>query len=121
VKVAVALVLLDQEICLVGGIMSTATTASSIRSEPELRGQTVVLIGGSASIGLERARRARVEGAKLILTGRNPERLEAHLEFSKEITALLVIGPYNGFISAGPQSIDNRTARIRTEKGHCRH
>jgi len=25
----------------------------------------------------------------------------AHLEFSKEITALLVIDPYNEFISAG--------------------
>ncbi|HYR85508.1 MAG TPA: hypothetical protein VE422_15580 [Terriglobia bacterium] len=45
----------------------------------------------------------------------------AHLEFSKEITALLVIDPYNEFISAGPPSIDNRTARIRTEKGRCRH
>jgi len=45
----------------------------------------------------------------------------AHLEFSKEITALLVIDPYNEFISAGPQSIDNRTTRIRTEKGRCRH
>jgi len=41
----------------------------------------------------------------------------AHLEFSKEITALLVIDPYNEFISAGPPSIDNRTARIGTEEG----
>lgn len=45
----------------------------------------------------------------------------AHLEFRKEITALLVIDPYNEFISAGPLSIDNRTARIRTEEGRCRH
>ena len=44
--------------------------------EPELLGQTVVVIGGSAGIGLETARRARAEGAKLILTGRNPERLQ---------------------------------------------
>jgi NAD(P)-dependent dehydrogenase (short-subunit alcohol dehydrogenase family) len=44
--------------------------------EPELLGQTVVLIGGSAGIGLETARRARSEGADVILTGRNPERLE---------------------------------------------
>jgi NAD(P)-dependent dehydrogenase (short-subunit alcohol dehydrogenase family) len=44
--------------------------------EPELLGQTVVLIGGSAGIGLETARRARNEGADVILTGRNPERLE---------------------------------------------
>ena len=43
---------------------------------PALRGQTVVLIGGSAGIGLETARRARAEGAEVILTGRNPDRLE---------------------------------------------
>jgi NAD(P)-dependent dehydrogenase (short-subunit alcohol dehydrogenase family) len=44
--------------------------------EPELLGQTVVVIGGSAGIGLETARRARAEGANVILTGRNPERLQ---------------------------------------------
>jgi NAD(P)-dependent dehydrogenase (short-subunit alcohol dehydrogenase family) len=52
------------------------TTAVPTRREPELRGQTVVLIGGSAGIGLETARRARSEGADVILTGRNLERLE---------------------------------------------
>lgn len=41
-----------------------------------LRGQTVVLIGGSAGIGLETARRARLEGAEVILTGRSPDRLQ---------------------------------------------
>jgi NAD(P)-dependent dehydrogenase (short-subunit alcohol dehydrogenase family) len=41
-----------------------------------LRDQTVVVIGGSAGIGLETARRARVEGAKVILTARNAEPLE---------------------------------------------
>jgi NAD(P)-dependent dehydrogenase (short-subunit alcohol dehydrogenase family) len=39
--------------------------------------QTVVLIGGSSGIGLETARLARAEGADVILTGRNAERLEA--------------------------------------------
>ncbi len=57
--------------------MSTTTTTSPIQREPELLGQTVVVIGGSAGIGLETARRARAEGAKLILTGRNPERLQS--------------------------------------------
>ncbi|NTY62777.1 SDR family oxidoreductase [Mycolicibacterium sphagni] len=42
-----------------------------------MAGQTVVLVGGSAGIGLETARRARAEGAEVILTGRNPERLRA--------------------------------------------
>ena len=45
-------------------------------SEPQLAGQTVVVIGGSAGIGLETARRARAEGADVIVTGRDPERLE---------------------------------------------
>ena len=35
--------------------MSNATTTSTARREPELLGQTVVLIGGSAGIGLETA------------------------------------------------------------------
>ena len=41
----------------------------------ELAGQTVVLIGGSAGIGLETARRTRSEGADVILLGRDTERL----------------------------------------------
>ncbi len=45
------------------------------RRGPELLGQTVLVIGGSSGIGLETARRARAEGAEVILTGRNPERL----------------------------------------------
>jgi NAD(P)-dependent dehydrogenase (short-subunit alcohol dehydrogenase family) len=44
--------------------------------EPQLRDQTVVLIGGSAGIGLETARLARAEGAEVVITGRNAERLE---------------------------------------------
>ena len=45
-------------------------------SEPELAGQTVVVIGGSAGMGLETARRARAEGADVVLAARNPDRLE---------------------------------------------
>jgi NAD(P)-dependent dehydrogenase (short-subunit alcohol dehydrogenase family) len=56
--------------------MTTATATAFTRREPELLGQTVVVIGGSAGIGLETARRARAEGATVILTGRNPERLK---------------------------------------------
>ena len=56
--------------------MSPATSAVSAQREPEMLGQTVVVIGGSAGIGLETARRARAEGASVILTGRNPERLK---------------------------------------------
>jgi NAD(P)-dependent dehydrogenase (short-subunit alcohol dehydrogenase family) len=55
--------------------MTSGATPVSPRRDPELLGQTVVVIGGSAGIGLETARRARAEGAHVIITGRNPERL----------------------------------------------
>jgi len=45
-------------------------------SEPDLLGQTVVVIGGSAGIGLETARLARAHGARVIVTGRDPARLQ---------------------------------------------
>jgi NAD(P)-dependent dehydrogenase (short-subunit alcohol dehydrogenase family) len=54
--------------------------ADATTREPELLGQTVVVIGGSAGIGLETARRARAEGADVVLTGRNPDRLERAAE-----------------------------------------
>ena len=41
----------------------------------DLLGQTVVVIGGTAGIGLETARQARIEGADVILTARNADRL----------------------------------------------
>jgi NAD(P)-dependent dehydrogenase (short-subunit alcohol dehydrogenase family) len=68
--------------------MTTGTTPSSSGREPELVGQTVVVIGGSAGIGLETARRARSDGADVVLTGRNPERLEqAALDVGARSTA----------------------------------
>jgi len=56
--------------------MSTASVARTTGRELALLGQTVVVIGGSAGIGLETARCARAEGAEVILTGRNSDRLE---------------------------------------------
>ena len=56
--------------------MSTPAVAPQSQRVPQLLGQTVVVIGGSAGIGLETARQARAEGAKLILAGRNAERLQ---------------------------------------------
>ena len=55
--------------------MGDETIPVSAQRGPELLGQTVVCIGGSAGIGLETARRARAEGADVVLTGRNPDRL----------------------------------------------
>jgi NAD(P)-dependent dehydrogenase (short-subunit alcohol dehydrogenase family) len=40
-----------------------------------LSGQTVVVLGGSAGMGLETARAARAQGAEVIVTARNADRL----------------------------------------------
>jgi NAD(P)-dependent dehydrogenase (short-subunit alcohol dehydrogenase family) len=54
----------------------------------DLAGQAVVVIGGSAGIGLETARRARAQGADVILTGRSPDRLkQAAAELGVQRTA----------------------------------
>jgi NADP-dependent 3-hydroxy acid dehydrogenase YdfG len=42
----------------------------------QLDGQTVVVIGGSAGMGLATARLARTEGAEVVITGRDRGRLE---------------------------------------------
>jgi NAD(P)-dependent dehydrogenase (short-subunit alcohol dehydrogenase family) len=51
------------------------TGSTSAPTPPPLTGQTVVVIGGSAGIGLETARLAREGGAEVILTARDPDRL----------------------------------------------
>jgi NAD(P)-dependent dehydrogenase (short-subunit alcohol dehydrogenase family) len=79
--------------------MNTTTTASSVRREPELLGQTVVVIGGSAGIGLETARRARAEGARVIITGRNAESLQSA---ASELDALSTAA----FDAADPASLE---------------
>ena len=52
--------------------MSTTTPASPTQHQPEIDGQTIVVIGGSAGIGLETARLARAKGAELILIALQP-------------------------------------------------
>ncbi|MFD3437186.1 SDR family oxidoreductase [Streptomyces sp. NPDC058685] len=53
-----------------------------------LAGQTVVVIGASAGMGLETARRVRAAGGQVVMVGRNPERLEqAALEIEPVSTA----------------------------------
>jgi NADPH:quinone reductase-like Zn-dependent oxidoreductase len=63
------------------------------RSEPDLLGQTVVVLGGTAGVGLEVARGARAAGADVILTGGDPEWLErAALEVGARNTAAFDAG-----------------------------
>jgi NAD(P)-dependent dehydrogenase (short-subunit alcohol dehydrogenase family) len=80
-------------------------------TEPQLLGQTVVVIGGSAGIGLETARRARAEGAKLILTGRNPERLQ---RAASELDALST----SAFDAADPAALDRFFGDLPTTIDH---
>ena len=56
--------------------MTAESPTFPARREPGLAGQTVVVIGGTSGIGLETARRARAEGADVILAARNPDRLK---------------------------------------------
>ena len=68
--------------------MVSSPTLSPAQREQDLLGQTLVVIGGSAGIGLETARLAREEGAEVIITGRNPDRLHrAGLELGASIAA----------------------------------
>jgi NAD(P)-dependent dehydrogenase (short-subunit alcohol dehydrogenase family) len=55
--------------------MTAATKAPHVAPPRDLLGQTVVVLGGSAGIGLETARLARARGADVALTARDPDRL----------------------------------------------
>ncbi len=59
-----------------GGTMTATSTIAPASHAPALLGQTVVVIGGSSGIGLETARLAREEGADVILTARDSDRLQ---------------------------------------------
>jgi len=91
--------------------MSAAPTAPLPQRAPELLGQTVVVIGGSAGIGFETARRARAEGAGVILTGRNPERLrQAVTELGAASSVAFDatdLGRLEGFFRELPTPIDH--------------
>ena len=106
---------------------------SATQRGPELTGQTVVLIGGSAGIGLETARRARAEGADVVLTGRNPERLQhAALEVGALRTAAFdatdsaalerffaeLPGPIDHVLVTGPGPYYARLADLDRERAH---
>ena len=68
--------------------MAAAINSSPVQREPDLLGQTILVIGGSSGIGLETARLARAQGADIILTARNPDRLHhAGLELGASIAA----------------------------------
>jgi NAD(P)-dependent dehydrogenase (short-subunit alcohol dehydrogenase family) len=68
--------------------LSNGEVGGGMGREPQLDGQTVLVIGGSSGIGLETARRAHGEGASVIITARDPERVHrAGLELAAGIAA----------------------------------
>jgi NAD(P)-dependent dehydrogenase (short-subunit alcohol dehydrogenase family) len=72
--------------------MTTEPSVTPTQRDRELLGQTVVVIGGSAGIGLATARRARAEGAEVVLVGRNRERLQ-HAAVERIVAALVARRP----------------------------
>ena len=68
--------------------MAASINSSPVHRERDLIGQTVLVIGGSSGIGFETARLARAQGAGIILTARDPDRLHrAGLELGASIAA----------------------------------
>lgn len=55
--------------------MTDAPAVPGAHHPGDLAGRTVVVIGASAGIGLETARRVRADGGQVVLVGRDPERL----------------------------------------------
>jgi len=95
--------------------MTSATARPSPYRAPALAGQTVLVIGGSAGIGLETARLARGEGADVILTARDSDRLQrAGLELGAASTAAFDVTDFERlarFFEELPKPIDRN--------GHC--
>ena len=79
--------------------MTTATDTSATVREPALLGQTVLVIGGSAGIGLATAHLVHAEGAHVVLTGRDPQRLE-------RVAAELGARGHDAFDAHDPRSLD---------------
>jgi NAD(P)-dependent dehydrogenase (short-subunit alcohol dehydrogenase family) len=92
--------------------MTSTTAAASTPLRPELAGQTVVAISGSAGIGLETARQARAEGAEVILTARRPDRLNPAAKVRPGGTLLFMGGTGGRHTAPGLAFISALTAAL---------
>ena len=89
----------------------TTPTADTAGRGPALLGQTVVVIGGSSGIELETARRARAEGAELVLAGLDRGPLEdAAAELGAKQTA--------AFDATDPEALRRFFADLPVPIGH---
>jgi NAD(P)-dependent dehydrogenase (short-subunit alcohol dehydrogenase family) len=91
--------------------MTDTIPQSPARDGAQLTGQTVVVIGGTSGIGLETARGARAAGASVILTGRDPSRLQqAGLAVDAASTSAFDatdLASLQGFFEALPSPVDH--------------
>jgi NAD(P)-dependent dehydrogenase (short-subunit alcohol dehydrogenase family) len=87
------------------------TLATGAYRKPKLLGQTLVVIGGSAGIGLETARQARSEGADVILAARDRGRLQGA---ASEVGALRTAA----FDATDPASIEKFFLDLPTPIDH---
>ena len=90
--------------------MTASINSSPGHREQDLLGQTVLVIGGSSGIGFETARLARAQGAGIILTARDPDRLHrVGLELGASIAAFDAtdFGRLGRFFGALPAPIDH--------------
>jgi NAD(P)-dependent dehydrogenase (short-subunit alcohol dehydrogenase family) len=91
--------------------MRTSSTALATQARDGLTGRHVVVIGGSSGIGLETARQARLAGAEVVITGRDPNRLSrAAGEVEVARTARLDLGDPAGperFFGDLPAGVDH--------------
>jgi short-subunit dehydrogenase involved in D-alanine esterification of teichoic acids len=62
-----------------------------------MKNKTILITGGTTGIGLATAKLLNVEGAKIIVTGRNPETLAA---VQRELADVIVIRSDSGSLSA---------------------
>ena len=54
----------------------------------EIKGKTILITGGTAGIGLEAAKQFLAQGAKVIITGRSQDKLDATKKLYPDLTAL---------------------------------
>ncbi len=69
-------------------IYPTTINQSLKREVMELKGKTILITGGTAGIGLEAAKQFLANGATVIITGRNQEKLNAAKRMYPALTAI---------------------------------